>query len=731
MNTTDEILKKARECHTKAAWEELFKTHRDQIASTNNSKFLHDLFKLISADTQCFQYNPDIFASILEGCFSCWDIKLGTDVSEFCKKLSSPKISLAAAKLHLEAGQVLTARELATKGLRLSSTNAYEQLQLEMLICSCYAEEGKNTKAVKLLSQLGEKLSSLDLSANVRGEVLMQMGRMRYFLGRYAEASEIFREAAQVFLKLRDWDNAARALFNTAACFHNSGGFDPEKTSAIIEEVRMIAESHNLPGPLAHCEAFYGTIAYQHGHFASAKEHYRAALNFLNSTSKSSRKLHILSMLAKTYLRMGRYHLAKKFAQQTIDLAIYDETDRYKCRYKTLHAEILWEDGEVENSIALMQENIAQLESKSAYTLEEAEAILVHENQNIALGAKTPSNKLNIDKGVLKHTDIRLNDELVAAGFLLNSNQYQEAEKLFKSTLSESQSSGYRLQEARALLGLIESKLKQRKFESAQRLSRDFEIRAARLGESPLKTKVQIIRAATCYQKGDFSECERFLRLAAKTSRSSFSDTFVLNACLATIDGKSARISAGWQQDLLSRFARTYFAPSLEAVGDRSFVVSQHYSVGLDRHPALAELLHYLLMKPNYSATPEEIQREVWNQSLHSQGWKQKIRNTIMRVREFFPYTIAPLVVHTDKIYLNSDAISIQPLRREGLDTDSEVIRLIGDTPMSSSQLSRRLKISPATTKRILKRLCETDNIASYKEGRNVYYTSYNFQESV
>ena len=73
---------------------------------------------------------------------------------------------------------------------------------------------------------------------------------------------------------------------------------------------------------------------------------------------------------------------------------------------------------------------------------------------------------------------------------------------------------------------------------------------------------------------------------------------------------------------------------------------------------------------------------------------------------------------------LFKEAIQIQPTKREGLNTDEEITRLLGADPMTSSQLSRRLGISASTTKRILKRLVDAGEISPQKSGRNVYYSS-------
>jgi predicted transcriptional regulator len=232
------------------------------------------------------------------------------------------------------------------------------------------------------------------------------------------------------------------------------------------------------------------------------------------------------------------------------------------------------------------------------------------------------------------------------------------------------------------------------------------------------------VHAARSYQQGDYADCERILKHATKSNRLSFADRFLLSSCAATIEGRSPRLTADWQIKLMARFTRTYFAPTLEAVDERHFRVSGHYIVSLERHPSLAELLHYLLLKSNFSADAAEIQAHVWKQSLQAQGWQQKIRNTIMRLRDFFPYTIAPLIVHGDKVALFADAIGIQAARREGIKTEEEVLRLLKDSPMSSTQLSRRLNISTATAKRILKRLSDDAEIQAVKQGRNVFYTA-------
>jgi tetratricopeptide (TPR) repeat protein len=553
---------------------------------------------------------------------------------------------------------------------------------------------------------------------------LINVGRMQFLLGRYLHAAELFYEASKLFRELQDWEAAAKAIFNTAACHLNGGTRRTDEAFVMIEECRRLAEAENLPGPLSHCEAAYGMDAYQHGDFVGAREHLRRALEYLPITDKSYRRLHILSMLAFTYLAMGRYHLARKFGNQTLELKALDESERYKTRCENLQAELMWEDGLVVESQALMRSSVTPLETHGVHTLEELATLSRYDLQSAWLDARQLPPKINIDESLKKNLHSWL-DYIYSIGELrLNQDDFAGAEQHFDECLAKARQSGDRFHEAAGLLGLVESGLRQRRLTDLDGLIRDFEIVVARLGETPLRARVAFIHAARAYQLGDFSGCERILRQAAKNPRQSFADKFVIACWVATIEGRSSRLIADWQSQLVARFTRTYFAPTLEAVDDRHFRVTGHYLVSLERHPSLAELLHYLLLKSNFSATTAEVQTHVWKQSLHTQGWQQKIRNTIMRLRDFFPHTIAPIIVHADSISLFKEAIDIRPTRREGLKAEDEILRLLSDSPMSSVQLAQRLAISAATTKRILKRLADEREIHAIKQGRNVFYSA-------
>ncbi|TWW10399.1 hypothetical protein E3A20_06780, partial [Planctomyces bekefii] len=212
------IGKQARECHTKQAWEALFEAHGEAIATSSNSKPIHEIFKALKADPQALQYDPRIFGRLIQGCLTSWNLELGREIAEYAKKIPSASVTIPAAKLYLEGSTPGLAREAANRALRLTNITSSERLQLEMLVASSYAEEGKRQKAVRLLTQIRSSLDDSALSQKERAEFLANMARMQHFLGRYQAAAQLFYDASKIYRSLADWEAATRSIFNTAAC---------------------------------------------------------------------------------------------------------------------------------------------------------------------------------------------------------------------------------------------------------------------------------------------------------------------------------------------------------------------------------------------------------------------------------------------------------------------------------------------------------------------------------
>src|SRR5262249_47866623 len=81
------IVKLARDCHTKQAWEALFESYGEAMATTSNAKPLSEIFKILKADPQSLQYEPRIWGRLMQGCLSSWNLELGCEIAEFAKKI--------------------------------------------------------------------------------------------------------------------------------------------------------------------------------------------------------------------------------------------------------------------------------------------------------------------------------------------------------------------------------------------------------------------------------------------------------------------------------------------------------------------------------------------------------------------------------------------------------------------------------------------------------------------
>ena len=725
MKKWDSIIKEARNCHTKESWEKLFTKYGRTITASNTSKPIEELFKLLRSDPQSLQYNPFIFATLIKACLSCWNLELGKTICLFARSINVPDFTIPAAQLFLECGEPHLSREISQKSLRLSNLDQKQRLQLQVLVCGSYAEEGLVNKASRMMSKLYTSIEASSLKLKDEGDLKVQLARMHFFLGQYQKASELFRESSFKFLKLEDWESAARALFNTAACAQNAGKRPVEQAYSFVEESRLLAEKHDLKGPLSHCEAFYGLDAYNHGNFSEARDHFRKALSCLPATDKSYRRLHIISMLTLSYLALGRYRLAEKFGKQTLDLAALDHSNRYHSRYKSLEAELVWESGRPMESQALLHKVVQSYKNQGIHTLEDLSSYSRYLLQSAYLGENSPHPKVTICSNLNKHMFTYL-DYLFAQGqSSLRLGQYQQAEERFSEVLQYAKKTEDRFHKSIGLLGLIQCQLAQESIESSfLHYLNEFKLTIRKMADTPLRAKHEIIMAAYAYRSGDFKECYWILKSTSKYSKIGFADNFAIKCWIATIEGKSYRLIHQWQSEMIARYTRIYFAPSLRVVDKNKYCISNYYEVDLNRFPALADLFDFLLKQLNFSSDLKNVQEYVWKQSTHTQGWQQKIRNSIMRLRTLFPYTIAPLILHRSNIHLFNEAIKLYPVKKGGTERENEIYHLLSGSQLTTSQISERFAISKATTKRVLQNLIAQNKIRTLRDGRHIFYIS-------
>src|SRR5690606_251355 len=129
-----------------------------------------------------------------------------------------------------------------------------------------------------------------------------------------------------------------------------------------------------------------------------------------------------------TYLAMGRYHLARKFGRQTIDLAALDNSQRYKLRYDTLEAELLWEDGLVEESQQTLKTSLASVEKDGVHTLEELMSLSRYNLQSATLFDRQPLAKIKIAEQLKKNKSNWFDRQYSLGHLFLNQDRYEDAD---------------------------------------------------------------------------------------------------------------------------------------------------------------------------------------------------------------------------------------------------------------------------------------------------------------
>jgi tetratricopeptide (TPR) repeat protein len=610
------------------------------------------------------------------------------------------------------------------RALRLKNLNPVDNTQLLLIVAASHAEEGRSDKAVRQLQLVLSDLEALTLSRETRADITSNLGRINFFLGNYSEAAGQYAAASALYRDTLNWEAVAKTIFNTAICHLSGDTPNRQEAQSFMAECRRIAEAEELPGPLAHCEASLGVDAFQRGDYNIARDHLRRALEFLPGRDFGCRRLRIISTLAETYLATGRIDLATKTGKEALSLAEQDPGGRRHMRHLGLAAELNWEAGRVEESQSILSKACPPIATQGVSTIDEISSLARFHLQASMVSTELPSTKTQLKPTLTRNKHFYL-EYLYSLGELaLSAGDLRNAREHFRICHTNGLEHGLIPHAANGLLGLIKLALHEHRCTDAEARFDEFRRLTQKLGNTPRRAHVVMIEAAIAYQTGQFEQSRKLLRQMQKLVRVTFADRFVSTAWQASLNGHAPRLQMIWQQNLLARYTRAFFAPYLERLDDRSFLVSGHYEVSLERHPSLADLLDYLLSKSNFSASSAEIQTKVWGQSLSSQGWQQKIRNSIMRLRDLFPYTVAPLLIHSDQISLFSAAISLRPGKKQGAVPASEIVRLLDDHPMSSTELAKRLELSPATTKRILKKLVSSHSIAAVKDGRSVYYQS-------
>jgi tetratricopeptide (TPR) repeat protein len=541
-------------------------------------------------------------------------------------------------------------------------------------------------------------------------------------IGSYRAAANNFSEAARQYETGNLWEAAAGALFNQSICLVGISPLHRKEALLALQRCRDLARSHDLAGPTAYNQIARGLIALEDGDLHESLKLHRTGLSKLPPTEQSYRRMDILIQLTVIALRLGHIALARRYMNESEKVFRVHGICLYQPHHIAAQGALLFEEGKIEQATLLLTKAVEPLFHRGVQTLSELALAAVYISQRAAVIPKQWLNCRAFSVNPVLHGGSTWWQYQIALGDMaLADDRISDATSIFHTVISGSSDLYHR---AKAEIHLSKIFLRRKEATKSAELARNASETLSKIGPTTLQTTLQCLKAGIAYQAGDFTLTEQLVKRGLRSSKMSFTDHLALKTWLATIDGRSPKLVFSHHINLISLQTKQNFSPTLRYLGHSTFLVSDHYKVDLSRLPSLRDILLFLLSKSNHHATYAELQQSVWKESIHAQGWQQKIRNAVVRLRDHFPFTLAPIILQSDGIALFTDAIHIEhldvPITRHKLDPN--VLQLLKQRVYTSSELSAQLHLSPATTKRLLKRLTENQQVRSIRKGRHVYY---------
>jgi hypothetical protein len=725
---TDEktIIEKLKGCHTKGAWRTFLSEFGPEIATTKNAKILKPIFKALAKDAQSLNYDIDLWKAMLQGCLSSWDLALGQQIAQYVSSIPSASLAILSAEVLMQSSKPAKAREVVNRALKLSNLSPWEKLQLQMILCNTYVEQANYPITLKYLRKMEDTLRHNQFEPKNLASISYAMGRSYFFLGLYAESAFRCHIAYEIYYQNKEWDLAARCLFNTATSYYNAGLEGRTKFLPLIQQCIDLAKKHDLTRTLSHCYAFLGLTYYHQGNFGEAAKYQKLALQS-QAPGEVYSQLYMSSMLALIYLRSNNYAMAEKTIKQLTSQMEQDQSQKLTPRYQAIEGQIAWQRGDFKESQRILEEATKPFFSKGIRRLEDLALMSRYYLQCAMLGFtnKDLETELDISTQVRSNMPTWLDYLSSVAQWRLTFKQYAKAEKMAREALAIAREQDSEYFQGMNLLTLIQLHLVQENLGGEfKELHAQFDAVLKRSKNSPFKIQSEFIKAAIAYRQGDLAEVIKRLQTTKRFKEATPFTRKVLDAWLASLKGYSPKLQTQEDLALLARTTWIYFHPSIKRLDDNKFVISNCYEVQVEKNSVIGHFIDYLFERPELSATIEELQQNVWQQSLNLQGWEQKIRNTIMRLRSTFCQTMAPFILQqNNQVRIFHEAINIDSEAAQKSTNEDKIIKLLSEGPLSSLELSNRLNISQATTKRLVKKLVDDAKIAPHKSGRQVIYS--------
>ena len=724
-----EHLEAARRCQTKKAWESFLKDFGSELTSLSPSE-IEKLITHLKLDKDSKYFGEGVFSAIVAVCRSQKCFEQGLDLYKFVEEQCYPLVSLEAAHLLLENSKPKEARYLALKALRRKTIPVIIEVKLRLLICNSFAEEGLNHFAGKHFLALEHLAEHQEIPLAERADIQVSIARLHFFSGHLPRAARHYQLATKFALEEGNEELAARSLFNTAAALHNSGHENYEKSYAFARECQIISQKNGYAFILAHVESFFGLDAHIIGHFTKAHQHFESALGYLNDSDLSYSRVHFLSLLTILCFEEANFSKGLELAQRTLELSENDHSNRYKSRYRNIEAHYLWETGKYSESYSVLQDAAKQLKSNGILSNEDYNTWNQFIKFSALLGVKTDPGQPTISHHI-RQTSYHISENQIAlARILFNKRDYSSALHFYDKVYETAVERNNLNHQMYCLMGIFAcNNAKNASLDTLETLLSKFETCHSSMGRSVHTGYLYILRASLEIKRNQAKLAEKHLRKALQTNTLPSHYRIIAATWIKCLKGRRVSFPNPEIYNIFENSTKFFFPIILSWDSDESTLTSSLGStttIAFREFPILKDILTSLIDADENGLSVAELFTSAWNETLKTQGWRQKLNNALSRLRWQCRGLPFPLFKKTTNGWAISNAFLLETKKKNNssMKRKNQILLYSKNKPVSAAEISENLQIPLASVKRMISSLTQSGKIKSATYGRNVVYSS-------
>lgn len=718
------IVKHAKRCHSKAAWQSFFAEPevKERLASDRAVRMA--IFSLLKKDPLSPNYDPGMWTEFIRSCQKAWDQSLAETICDHVRSAHDPALNLAMAETLLEGGYPRDVRRIASRCLKQADLDDFHRLNFELILGSGYLVEGKSLRAEAILQPIDLHTAIDQDSPSKAALTCRNIARMYFSKGLYPKSGLLFGRAAEFFTKDKNHSDAALCLYNSAAAYDNAGYHD--KAMENIGTAQRLAMLYQIKAVTSYCACFSGVVFYQKGDHLLAIDNLERALEHLPPTEHGPRRVHILSFLCLARLRLGRFAEARAAYNEREALCAQNPKLAQEADFPLLTIEMELLEGRWDEALALLANAISVFKDREVATIDDLALVAKYLtlNAHAGLSVKEATKGFKIAPELQNHRHSWLHYHLALLDQLSLASDTDTYLCRARELLAKATAWGSFTATQGAHRHILSHSIKTGR--GAELFAEHRSALASSLTSYPNSAiSLNLIDIAWLYRQGDLDGAAQCIAVASsQPDELTPYERPVILALSETAKGHAGRVASELGQKAVDAYTRDYLQPMIALNLPYSATLTGGSIIDLRCQATVAKFLACLAAHPQRVRATSELQTCVWDQSLKQKNWKQKIRNTVSRVRALFKKALVPVVLQeSNEVWLNHDIITfVCPGSEE--DSDVQLVDILRKRDLSSTELARILDLSRSTTKRRLKKALDRRDIQSYKKGRNIYYSA-------